>query len=95
MEAIILERHGLQVGPDSTDSHLSGVGSSLAAAQERLEPHCGCLPAGHLLLELLLVCLVSGIIDKVTRLVREEVSANRTRLIDKVASSSDSLQLDS
>lgn len=67
----------------------------MPTASERLEQHCGCLTASHLRIKGLLASSVSGLVDRLACLVRDEVTAHRPRLTDVVASASDSLELDS
>lgn len=86
MENVLFERDGLEERLDSTASQLFGARHSLRAVHERLEQHSGHSSAGHLRLESLLAYTVTGFVDRVDRLVGDEVAALRTRLTDVVAS---------
>lgn len=58
------ERNGLQVCFDLMASQLLEVCSTLTAACEQIELHCGRLTASHLWLESLLLFLIYGSVDR-------------------------------
>lgn len=95
MEPVLCERDVFQVRLDLTPSQILGVRSSLTLGRERLERHIGLWTASHLSLDSLPASSVSGFVDRVARLLGDEVSAHRAGLTDVAALVSDSLEMDS
>lgn len=75
-------------------SQLLRACSSLTVALERLKQHCGRLAIPQFQLESLLAFLVSSFVDTVASLVRNRVTAQRVRLVDVVASVTESIEMD-
>lgn len=94
VQDVIYELVGLRMLLDSTASQLSAIGRPLTAARERLKQHRGRLAPGHMGVEALLASSVSGLVDRVTRLVSNEVASHRARLTDGVSSASQRLKMD-
>lgn len=66
----------------------------MLAARERPEQHRGRSTNSHSQLESLLISLDSGFVDRVVRLVTDEMAIYRARRTDVVASAFDNLGLD-